>query len=73
MEDKKALKRLGKAKIQLNSHHARLLELFVYDIIAEGSSPDDVNAKISRLSKLFKWLEQQNKIKIQPHDQASIY
>ncbi len=58
---KEALKRLEKAKRELNSVHAELLELFVYDIIAENHSPWDVYTKISRLNKFLKWLETNNK------------
>ena len=56
-----ALRRLEKAKKELNSVHAELLELFVYDIIAENHSPGDVYTKISRLTKFFKWLEYHGK------------
>ncbi len=56
-----ALRRLERAKKELNSVHAELLELFMYDIIAENHSPGDVYTKISRLTKFFKWLEYHSK------------
>ena len=58
---REALRRLEKAKRELNSMHGELLELFVYDIIAENHSPYDVYTKISRLNKFLKWLEKHGK------------
>ena len=58
---REALRRLKKAKRELNGVHGELLELFVYDIIAENHSPYDVYTKISRLNKFLKWLERHGK------------
>jgi len=55
---REALRRLAKAKEELSSPvHKELLELFIYDVIAENHSPYDVYTKISRITKFLKWLE----------------
>jgi len=59
---REALRRLEKAKGELSSPvHRELLELFIYDVIAENHSPYDVYTKISRLAKFLKWLENAGK------------
>jgi len=58
---RQVFRRLEKAKQELNRLHSELLELFIYDIIAENHSPYDAYTKISRLTRFLKWLEKQGK------------
>jgi len=45
-----------------NPVHRELLELFIYNVIAENHSPYDVYTKISRITKFLKWLEIRGRI-----------
>ncbi len=56
-----SLRRLVKAKKDLSPIHGELLELVIYDIIAENHSPSEVYTKMSRLNKFLKWLERRGK------------
>lgn len=59
---REALQRLEKAKKELRtSVHRELLELFIYDIIAENHPSYDVYTKISRITRFLKWLKSREK------------
>jgi len=47
--------------LHASSSISQLLELFIYDVIAENHSPYDVYTKISRITKFLKWLESTGK------------
>ena len=58
---RQVFRRLERAKQELSQLHSEILELFIYDIIAENHSPYDAYTKIRRLSRFLKWLENQGK------------